>query len=143
MYDDLRQVTLTGGLTKDSELKYTNSGTAILNINLGCSESRKDQSGEWQRKSHYFEVSVWGKYAEALQNKLAKGVKVAVSGQLDFQQWEQDGNKRSKIVVKAEKVEILSKSNEVVQNANNSYQNNNAGGYQNNNNGNFEDNIPF
>ena len=43
MFDDLRQVTITGGLTQNPEMKRTNSGTAVLNLNVGCNQSRKNQ----------------------------------------------------------------------------------------------------
>jgi len=152
MFDDLRQVTITGGLTQVPEMKRTNSGTAVLKLNVGCNQSRKNkQTNEYENTSHYFECSVWGNYAEMMEPKLSKGMKVMVTGDLEFQQWEQDGQKRSKILINAKQVKPLSKNenqgqklgygNNQQPNGNNSYdanKNQGSGG-----NGNFEDDIPF
>ena len=139
MFDDLRQVTITGGLTREPEMKRTNSGTAVLSLSVGSNQSRKNQNGEYENQSHYFEVKVWSKYAEMMENKLSKGMKVMITGDLDFQQWEQEGQKRSKIVINAKQVKPLSK-NENQPNQQQSYQQPQQG---NANNGNFEDDIPF
>lgn len=147
MFDDLRQVTITGGLTKDPEMKRTNSGTAVLNLNVGSTQSRKNkQTNEYENQSHYFECKVWGNYAEMMENKLSKGAKVMITGDLEFQSWEQDGQKRSKIVINAKQVKPLSNNNQPNISPNTQYnqprpQNN---GYQSNNSqANFEDDIPF
>jgi single-strand DNA-binding protein len=139
MFDDLRQVTITGGLTREPEMKRTNSGTAVLSLSVGSNQSRKNQNGEYENQSHYFEVKVWSKYAEMMETKLSKGMKVMITGDLDFQQWEQEGQKRSKIVINAKQVKPLSK-NENQPNQQQSYQQPQQG---NANNGNFEDDIPF
>lgn len=144
MYDDLRQVTVSGGITRDPEIKYTNNGTAVLKINLGCSESRKQQDGSYTKKSHYFEISVWGKFAETLEKKLTKGTKILCSGSLEFQEWEQDGQKRSKVLINSNFIQILSSNNQ----ANNTQGNSQNNSYtpprgQQNNNQSFEDGIPF
>jgi len=148
VFDDLRQVTITGGLTKDPEMKRTNSGTAVLNLNVGSNQSRKNnQSGEYETTNHYFEVKVWSNYAEMMERHLSKGMKVMITGDLEFQSWEQEGQKRSKIVINAKQIKPLSKKED--QNNVNSYGNNQkpannsynapSSGQQ----GNFEDNIPF
>lgn len=146
MFDDLRQVTITGGLTQDPEMKRTNSGTAVLNLNVGCTQSRKGQSGDYEQQSHYFEVKVWSNYAEMMESKLSKGMKVMITGDLEFQQWEHEGQKRSKIVINARQVKPLSK-NENANSGSKSYGNNQQANnsYQkpNNQQGGFEDDIPF
>ncbi|MCP4266623.1 MAG: single-stranded DNA-binding protein [Candidatus Brocadiaceae bacterium] len=139
MFDDLRQVTITGGLTQDPEMKQTNSGTSVLKLNVGCNQSRKGQSGDYEQINHYFEVSVWSKYAEMMQSKLSKGMKVMITGDLEFQSWEQDGQKRSKILINAKQVKPLSK------NESNGGQSNNYGSNQKpaQSSQNFENDIPF
>lgn len=146
MYDDLRQASISGGLTRDPELKYTGAGTAVLKLNVGSSESRKNQSGEYEKTSHYFEVTFWGKYAEVLSNKLSKGMKVLINGSLDFQQWETNGDKRSKIVVTGRFLQILSSNQQANSGANTQYNaptGNNQGYQSNNGKANFEDDIHF
>jgi single-strand DNA-binding protein len=147
VFDDLRQVTITGGLTRDPEMKRTNSGTAVLSLSVGSNQSRKNaQSGEYENTSHYFECKVWAKYAEMMESKLSKGMKVMITGDLEFQQWESDGQKRSKIIINAKQVKPLSK-NENQGNNNSNYQNNNTGNnkpsYSDSGNGSFESDIPF
>jgi single-strand DNA-binding protein len=150
MFDDLRQVTITGGLTREPEMKRTNSGTAVLSLSVGSNQSRKNQSGEYENTSHYFECKVWAKYAEMMETKLSKGMKVMITGDLEFQQWEQDGQKRSKIIINAKQVKPLS-TNQNGSSSNNSYsQGNNqqkqsyqSKPSQENGSGNFEDDIPW
>lgn len=150
MFDDFRQVTITGGLTREPEMKRTNSGTAVLSLSVGSNQSRKNsQTGEYENTSHYFECKVWAKYAEMMESKLSKGMKVMVTGDLEFQQWEQDGNKRSKIIINAKQVKPLS-NNQNASSGGNSYSkpvNGGATGYSSTNgqtnNGTFEDDIPF
>ncbi len=145
MFDDLRQVTITGGLTREPEMKRTNSGTAVLNLSVGSNQSRKNgQSGEYENISHYFECKVWANYAEMMETKLSKGMKVMVTGDLEFQQWEQEGQKRSKIVINAKQVKPLSK-NENQGNVNN-YGGNQKPSYNKPSQGqqsNFDSEIPF
>lgn len=147
MFDDLRQVTITGGLTQTPEMKRTNSGTAVLKLNVGSTQSKKNkQSDEWEQQSHYFEVNVWSSYAEMMENKLSKGMKVMITGDLEFQQWDQDGQKRSKILINAKQVKPLSKqdnqqSGEYGNNQKPNYDK--PSSYNQGGNGNFEDDIPF
>ena len=140
MFDDLRQVTITGGLTREPEMKRTNSGTAVLSLSVGSNQSRKNQNGEYENQSHYFECKVWSKYAEMMESKLSKGMKVMITGDLDFQQWDQDGQKRSKIVINAKQVKPLSKNENQQQGYGNNQQKPQT---QQGGNGNFEDDIPF
>ena len=104
--DDLNSVNLVGRLTKDAELKYTNAGTALVKFSLAQSSSVK-RGESWEKKTAYFEITFWGKRAEGLAKYLAKGQQVAISGKLDFEQWEQDGQRRSKITVKSDDVQLL------------------------------------
>ena len=147
MYDDIRQVTISGGATSDSQLAFTNSGTPLLKFNLGSSESRKNQQGGYDKKSHYTEIVFWGKYAETLVNHIKRGTKLVVSGKLEFQQWETNGDKRSKHVVNANDVKILSANGETTSSNQGGYGNHQQQGNNSYNNqcgsGNFEIDIPF
>lgn len=148
MFDDLRIATVSGGLTKDGNLQYTATGTPVLKLSVGSTESRKNKNtGEYDKKSHYWDIEVWGNYAEALSQRMSKGTKILAKGNLDYQSWESEGNKRSKIVIKADFIQILNSQAQNQQSygnnqkPNNSYQNcqqNNQGGS-----GGFEDSIPF
>ncbi len=106
MANDLNMVVIVGRLTRDPEMRYTNSGTAVCRFSLAV--NRKKRSGDsWTDEVSYFDVTVWGKQAEALNNYLVKGKQVAVNGELRQNRWEQDGQKRSKIEVVANSVQLL------------------------------------
>lgn len=97
-----------GNLTKDPELKYTNSGTAILNFSLAVND-RVKVGDEWKDKPNYFDIVVWGKRGEGLSRHLSKGMKVAVQCRAEFQSWESEGKRRSKIQFVAVDVDLMSK----------------------------------
>lgn len=103
---DINSVTLIGRLTRDGELKYTNSGLAVLKFSLAV--NRKKKSGDqWIDEVSYFDIVLWGKQGEAIQKYLQKGKQVAVSGELHQNRWEQDGQNRSKVEVVASNVQLL------------------------------------
>ena len=106
MANDINIVTLVGRLTRDSELKYTNGGTAVCKFSLAV--NRKKRSGDqWTDEVSYFDVVLWGKQGEALQQYLGKGKQVAVSGELRQNRWEQDGQSRSKVEIVANNLQLL------------------------------------
>ena len=109
MSADINQVILVGRLTRDAELKYTNSGTAVSNLSIACKESMKQQDGSWQDQGHFFDLSLWGKQAEGLQQYLTKGRQIAVQGRLKQQSWtdQQTGQNRSKVVINVQSLELL------------------------------------
>ena len=92
------KVILVGNLTKDPELKYTQSGTAVANICLAMSRKYKDKE-----EVCFVDVAAWGKMAETISQYLQKGSPLLVEGRLQLDRWEtQDGQKRSKIKVVCE-----------------------------------------
>lgn len=103
----INSVVLVGRLTKDIELKYTNQGHAIGNMSIAVSESQK-VNGNWQEKTNFFDVTLYGKNAENLKAYLLKGKLIAISGHLQQQTWQKDGQSRSKVVVIAEQVQLCS-----------------------------------
>jgi single-strand DNA-binding protein len=83
---------ITGRLTADSELKYTNNSTAILKFSVAVGRYEKGQT-----TTSFFDVTQWGKAAESLAGKLTKGKQVVVRGEMRQEFWNaQDGSKRSK-----------------------------------------------
>ena len=103
---DINNVTLVGRLTKDADIRYTTGGTAVLNFALAVNESRKNGE-QWVEEASFFDVALFGKMAESLKQYLAKGKQVGISGRLQQQRWEQDGQPRSKVVVIANAVQLL------------------------------------
>ncbi|VAX20285.1 Single-stranded DNA-binding protein [hydrothermal vent metagenome] len=103
----LNKVILIGNLTRDPELRYTPSGTAITKF--GLATNRKFKKGEELKEEVCFvDITVWGRQAESCSEYLSKGRSVCVEGRLSFSQWEtEDGQKRSKLEVVGERVLFL------------------------------------
>lgn len=91
----MNTVSLIGRLGRDPELRYTQSGTAVANFSLAVTRPFNREETDW------FDVTCWGKTAELAANHLQKGRQVGVAGRLQQDRWEQDGQKRSKVVVVA------------------------------------------
>ena len=107
---DLNSVTLIGRLTNDCQLAYTQSGMAINSFSIAVNRTRQSQNGKIDEVS-YFEVKLFGKIGETLKPYLVKGKQIAVNGSLVQSRWEQDGQKRSKVEIIADNVQMLSPSN--------------------------------
>ena len=91
----INQATLTGNLTRDSELKFTQAGTPVLRFSVATSErTRNKQTDEWVERTNYINCVLWGKRGQSLQPHLTKGVKVGVSGSLRSRSWEDKADPR-------------------------------------------------
>ena len=103
------KVVLVGNLTRDPELRYTPSGTAVSEISLAINDKRKNASGEWVEETTFVEVTLWARTAEVASEYLTKGSSVLVEGRLKLDQWEdkENGQKRSKLRVVGERMQML------------------------------------
>ena len=105
---NLNKVFLIGNLTRNPELRYTPGGTAVANLGIAVNRKFKDSSGELKEEVCFLTVTVWDKQAEACCQHLKKGRPVFVEGVLQSRFWEtNDGQKRSAIDVRAERVQFL------------------------------------
>ena len=122
----MNHVVVSGNLTRSPELRQTPSGTSILNFGIAVNDRRKNgQTGEWEDIAHFVDCIVFGKRADSLAKILHKGSKVYVDGRLSQSRWEdKQGNKRSKIEIVANDVELPPR------NANQSQQQPSQGQYQ-------------
>lgn len=104
---DICTVVMTGRLTRDVELKYTQSGTAIANFSIA--NGRKMKSGnEWKDVTSFFDVTIMGKTAEGLKPYLTKGKMIAVSGNMRQDRWtDKEGHTKSKVYVFADEIELI------------------------------------
>jgi len=111
--NDMNVTVLTGRLTKDAELKYTNNGTAVSNFSIAVNESAKQQDGSYADKACFFDIQFWGKSAESLQQYLTKGRQITIQGRLKQDTWQdqQSGQNRSKVVITAFQIQLLSEPN--------------------------------
>jgi single-strand DNA-binding protein len=107
----LNSVVLIGRLTKDPDLRYTQSGKAVATIRLAVDRGTTNPSGE--KEVDYCDVVVWDKQAETVSNYLQKGRLVAVQGRLQVRTYEtQEGQKREKAEIVANTVRFLDKAGE-------------------------------
>ena len=104
----LNKVLLIGNLTKDPELRYTPNGTAVANLRIAVNRKFKDRSGELKEDTCFVTVTAWDKQAEICNQYLQKGRPIFVEGILQSRSWETpDGQKRSTIDVRAERIQFL------------------------------------
>ena len=101
------KVLLMGNLTRDPELKYTASGTAVANFGLAINRSWTGQDGNRQEETTFVDCEVWSKQAETFCEYMAKGRPVFVEGRLRLDSWEKDGQKRSKLRVVCERFQFI------------------------------------
>lgn len=94
----IAKVFISGNLTRDIELKYAQSGTAIATLSVATNRRIK-KNGEWEDKPCFTDCTCFGKTAEMAADMLSKGSVVVIEGELDMDTWERDGQKRSKHVV--------------------------------------------
>ena len=105
---DTNTIVLTGNLTRDPELRHTPSGVAVANVGLASNRKYK-QGDELKEDVCFVDVTVFGSTAVAVAEHLTKGRKVLVEGRLRYHAWEaDDGQKRSKVDVIANRVNFLS-----------------------------------
>ena len=110
---DINHVTLVGRLTRDAELKYTNSGQAVSNIGIAINQRRR-RDDQWVDEAHFFDCVVWGKTAESLNPYLVKGKQIGIEGQLRQNRWEQDGRTRSRVEIFVNNLQLLGGRNDGV-----------------------------
>jgi single-strand DNA-binding protein len=103
---DVNHVILIGRLTRDAELKYTSGGQAVCKFAIAVNKRRK-QGEQWVDEANFFDIVLWGRSGETLNQYLVKGKQIAVEGELHQNRWEQDGQSRSKIEIMANNVQLL------------------------------------
>ena len=137
---DINHVVLVGRLTRDAELKYTNTGVAVCKFSLAVNRRRK-KDDQWIEEASFFNVVVWGKIGEVLHQYLLKGKQVGIQGELRQNRWEQDGQPRSKVEIIVANIQLLgSKAGTAPSNQESNSQVHNADTEVKDD---FEDDIPF
>lgn len=105
---DINNVSLTGRLTRDPELRVTAGGTQLLSFTLAFNTSvRNRQTGEWDERGNFIDCTMFGKRAEALERFLAKGQKVAIVGKLRYATWDKDGQRHSKLDLIVDEIDFM------------------------------------
>ena len=106
---NLNKVMLIGNLTRDPEVKFTPKGTAIAELGLAINRTWKNESGEKQEETTFVDVTLWGRQAEIAKEYLTKGRPVYIEGRLQLDSWDdkQTGQKRTKLKVTGEQMQLL------------------------------------
>lgn len=104
----INKVTVTGNLTRDPELRNTASGLPVLSFGIAVND-REKANGQWLDRPNFIDCTMFGTRAEKLWSLLDKGAKVAISGKLRWSQWERNGQKRSKIEIIVEELDLMYK----------------------------------
>lgn len=106
----INRVCISGNLTRDPETRSTAGGTSVMGFGVAVNERRKNaQTGEWEDYPNFVDCTLFGRRAEALERYLSKGSKVAIEGKLRWSQWERDGQRRSKLEVVVDEIELMSR----------------------------------
>jgi single-strand DNA-binding protein len=106
---NLNRVLLIGNLTRDPEVRYTPKGTAVTEIGLAVNRVYSGEDGEKKEETTFVDVTLWARQAEIAGQYLKKGRPVFIEGRLQLDSWDdkQTGQKRSKLRVVAENIQLL------------------------------------
>ena len=105
---NLNKVMLMGNLTRDPELRYTPSNTAVVNLGLAINRRWRNQQGEQQEETSFIDCEAWGRTAEVINQYLKKGRPIFIEGRLKLDQWQdKDGGNRSKLKVVVENFQFV------------------------------------
>lgn len=100
------RVILVGNVTRDIELRYTPSGMAVTDIGLAVND-RVKRGDQWVDEATFVDITVFGRTAEIAGEYLSKGAPVLFEGRLKLDSWESEGQKRSKLKVVADRMQLL------------------------------------
>ncbi|MBM4060037.1 MAG: single-stranded DNA-binding protein [Planctomycetes bacterium] len=104
---NFNKVILLGNLTRDIELRHTQSGQALAKFGMAINRKFK-QGDELKESTCFVDLTAWGRQAEVLSQYVRKGSQLFVEGRLDYQTWEsQEGGKRSKLEVVVENFQFV------------------------------------
>jgi single-strand DNA-binding protein len=102
---NVNNITILGNLTRDPELRFTPSGSAVVNFGVAVNRKWQNSLGEWEEDVSFLDVTVWKRLAENCAESLKKGDRVLIDGRLQMKTWEtNDGQTRNKIEIVAKVV---------------------------------------
>ena len=105
---NLNKVFLMGNLTRDPELRYTPSGTAVAEFGLAVNRTWNDRDGQKKEEVCFVDLQAWARSAEVISEYCRKGRPLFVEGRLRYETWEgRDGQKRSKLRIVVENFQFL------------------------------------
>lgn len=106
----MNNISINGHLTADAQIKYIGSkNTPCVSFLIGKNRSFTNERGNIEKKAMFFEVIVYGNYAQKLHPSLKKGSNAFIQGSLNWEAWEKDGQKHSKVNIIAQKIYVFQK----------------------------------
>ena len=108
MAGTMNKAIIVGKLGRDPELRYTQNGTAVVNLSVATDESYKDAQGQVQKQTEWHKINAFGKTAENCGKYLGKGSTVLVEGSIQTRKWQdKEGQDRYSTEIKAMRVQFL------------------------------------
>ncbi len=105
---NLNKVMIIGNVGRDAELRYTANGTALANFSVAVNSNRRNQSGDWEEETEWFNVTIWAERAERISQYITKGIPIYVEGRLRTRSWDDDqGVRQYRTEVVANNIEFL------------------------------------
>jgi single-strand DNA-binding protein len=105
------RVILVGNLTRDPEVRYLATGTAVSDVRLAVN-NRVKRGEQWVDEPTFVDVTLWSRTAEVAKQYLSKGSPVLIEGRLRLESWEKDGEKRSRLKIVCERMQMLGRKND-------------------------------
>lgn len=121
MAGDLNVVTLVGRLTRDSEIRYSQKGDAVVRFSVAINRRKRNGDGSWEDEVNFFNCVYFGKSAEAVNQYLTKGRQVAINGELRQNRYELDGQTRSTVEIFVNNLQLIGGSQNTQQQSRDSY----------------------
>lgn len=100
------RVVLVGNVTRDIELRHTPNGNAVTDVGMAMND-RVKSNGEWTERPTFVDVTLWGRTAEIAAEYVRKGSPILIEGRLQLDTWESEGQKRSRLKVIGERMQML------------------------------------
>tara|TARA_Y100000004_G_scaffold174241_1_gene212794 strand:+ start:93 stop:500 length:408 start_codon:yes stop_codon:yes gene_type:complete len=109
-------VVIAGNVTRDIELRHTNSGKAVCEVGLAVNNRYKGQDGNWVEEPVFVDVTLWGRQAEIAEQYCRKGTNIHIEGELKLHQWQDknSGQQRQKLKVTARRLQLLGDSQQAM-----------------------------
>jgi single-strand DNA-binding protein len=120
---NLNRVLLIGNLTRDPDVRYTPKGTAVVDLGLAVNRVTTTEDGERREEVTFIDVTLWGRQAEIAEQYLKKGRPVFIEGRLQMDSWDdkQTGQKRTKLKVVGDTMQLLGSRQESGEGQSSSY----------------------
>lgn len=109
---NINTVCISGNLTRDPETRQLSGDNSVTKLRV-ANNIRKKVDGTWTDVANYFDVTVWGKHGETVQQYLSKGDGIIVLGRLEWREWQaEDGTNRQGVEIVAQDTQFLAKAGE-------------------------------